>query len=306
MARRKVLVTGAAGMVATQFLPGLRERYDLVLIGHSKTVDVDGNPVDGIQLVELTDPDRSKYQHLFEGVDSVVHMGHVPHRGEPLDHFYIEQLNIQMGYNVLRSSYEAGVRRVVFGTSNHAADWYEHNLVHTRKMDVVEPYTYPLSDNFYGWAKISLEAMGHLFACGFPSFTLPSGREWLLSGINPGRKMGVIMLRIGHPRELIPENYNNDPEVYKRVLGCYLSARDLTQLTIKSIETENIDNEHGVPWHIFYCISDNTRAFWSLSNARRVVGYEPEDDSEVRFAHYIKGFITGDDASGGVGRVGLK
>jgi hypothetical protein len=171
-------------------------------------------------------------------------------------------------------------------------------------MDVVEPYTYPLSDNFYGWAKISLESMGFLFASGFPSFEDPSGQERLLSGLNSGRKMGVIMLRIGHPRELVPKNYNNDPQVYKRVLGCYLSARDLTQITIKSIETENIDNEHGIPWHIVYAISNNTRAFWSLSNARRILGYEPEDDSEVRFAHHIKGFLTGNSSSAGVGRLG--
>ena len=39
-----------------------------------------------------------------------------------------------------------------------------------------------------------------------------------------------------------------------------------------------------------YGISGNTRAFWSLSNARAVLGYEPEDDSEVRFASDIQAF----------------
>ena len=54
-----------------------------------------------------------------------------------------------------------------------------------------------------------------------------------------------------------------------------------------------------------YGISNNTRAFWSLANARRVLGYEPEDDSEVRFAHDIQGFLVGEGAPGGTGRVGL-
>ena len=58
-------------------------------------------------------------------------------------------------------------------------------------------------------------------------------------------------------------------------------------------------------FHIIYGISNNTRAFWSLSNARSVFGYKPEDDSEVRFTNVIKGWITGEDAPGGVGRVGL-
>jgi hypothetical protein len=304
MSRRKVLITGAAGMVGTQILPGLRERYDLVVVGHSNTVDYDGNPLEDIQLVDLVDPDRSKYAHLFEGVDAVVHMGHMLGSGEPIDRFLVEKANVEMGYNVLRASYEAGVRRMVFGTSNHAADWYEHNLIHTREMDVVEPYTYPLSDNFYGWAKISLEAMGFLFACGLPSFQDASGKEHHLSSPNAGRKMGVIMVRIGHPRELVPANYGNDPAVFKRVLGCYVSARDMTQLVVKAIEKPDIDNEHGIPWHVVYCISDNTRAFWSIASARRVLDYQPEDDSEVRFADHIRGFIAGAGATAGPGRVG--
>jgi NAD+ dependent glucose-6-phosphate dehydrogenase len=34
-------------------------------------------------------------------------------------------------------------------------------------------------------------------------------------------------------------------------------------------------------------VSNNTRTFWSITNARRVIGYEPQDDSEVRFAKDI-------------------
>ena len=32
-----------------------------------------------------------------------------------------------------------------------------------------------------------------------------------------------------------------------------------------------------------YGISNNARAFWSLANARQILGYSPEDDSEVKF-----------------------
>ena len=303
--KRKVLMTGAAGYVASLMVPTFRERYDMVLVGHRSTVNTDGEPVEGIQLYNLTNPDRSEFQHLFEGVDAVVHMGHKLKSGDPIDHFWAEKDNVQMCYNVLRCSYEAGVRRVVIGTSNHAADWYEHNLIHTRKMDVVEPYDFPLSDNFYGWSKTAQETMGYLFACGLPSFDpTPGEPERLLSPVSSGRKMGVICTRIGHPQELVPKNYGNDPQLFKRVLGCYFSARDCTQLHMKAIETENIDNEHGIPWHIVYGISNNTRAFWSLTTARQVLGYEPEDDSEVRFAHHIKGFITGEGATVGGGRVG--
>ena len=96
-----------------------------------------------------------------------------------------------------------------------------------------------------------------------------------------------------------------DPANYKRDLGAYLSPRDLTQLFVKSIETPNIENEHGIPWQVVYGISNNTRAFWSLSNAREVLGYAPEDDSEVKYADDIRSFLHGTDTEGSGGRVGL-
>ena len=114
------------------------------------------------------------------------------------------------------------------------------------------------------------------------------------------------MVRIGHPRELEPSRYGSDPATFKRVLGCYLSARDQTQLFLKSIETPDINNEYGIPFHIVYGISNNTRGFWSITNARRVLKYQPQDDSEVRFADIINGFIVGENSPGGIGRVGLE
>jgi NAD+ dependent glucose-6-phosphate dehydrogenase len=33
--------------------------------------------------------------------------------------------------------------------------------------------------------------------------------------------------------------------------------------------------------------SDNVRKFWSITNARKVIDYRPQDDSEVRFADDI-------------------
>ena len=215
-----------------------------------------------------------------------MHLGYKRRDGSLLDHFFNEKQNVDMAYNVLRAAYDAGVPRVVMASSNHAADWYEHALVHERKMEMVEPYDLPLSDNFYGWAKATYEHMGFLFACG--SF---------------GRKMGTVMVRIGGPRETDVSRLRDDPAWYKRELGAYISARDLSQLFIKAIETPNIENEHGVPWLVVYGISNNTRAFWSLTSARQVLGYEPMDDSEVRFAADIQGFLVGENAEAGPGRV---
>ena len=302
MAAKKVLMTGAAGYIAGQLLPTFRERYPMVLID-VKRKNMEGEPVEEVQIADLVDPDRSKYANHFQGVDAVVHLGYVRRQGDPLDDFFPEKQNVEMAYNLMRAAYDAGVPRVVVASSNHAADWYEHVLIHRRKMEVLEPYTLPLSANFYGWAKATYEHMGFLFASGLQD---QMGRERHTSSEAVGRKMGVVMVRIGAPRELEIAKYQGDPATYKRDLGAYISARDLAQLFVKAIETPNIDNEHGIPWQVVYGISNNTRSFWSLSNARRVLDYQPEDDSEVKYAQDIQGFLVGEGATGGIGRLGIE
>lgn len=286
MQDRKVLLTGAAGYVAAQLLPSFSQRYDLTLADVAGT-NRDGGEVAGVQICDLTGSDRGRYADLFAGQDAVVHLANRRRRGVPLDDFHDERANVEMAYNVFRSAYDAGVRRVVMASSNHAADWYEHNLVHDRKLEAVDPYRLPLSDNFYGWAKASYEHLGFLFACGVF-----------------GRKLEVVMVRIGAPRPIRLEDFPGNPRAYKRDLGAYLSPRDLNQLIVRAIEVPAIENEHGVPWLVVYGISDNTRAFWSLASARRFLGYRPEDDSEVVYANDIQEFLTGADCQAGPGRVG--
>ena len=60
-------------------------------------------------------------------------------RGSPLDDFFAEKQNVEMAYNVMRCAYDAGVPRIVVASSNHAADWYEHALIHRRKLEVLDP-----------------------------------------------------------------------------------------------------------------------------------------------------------------------
>jgi hypothetical protein len=275
MARRRVLMTGAAGYIAAQLLPRFRDIYDLVLLD-VKDTDPSGARVSGVHLVDLAQPERDRYRAHFRGVDTVVHLGF--HRGASAGtyrrHTYEdERVNVDMAYNVYKVAHEEGVRRVVVASSNHAADWWEP-LIHAGQVDVVTPATYPLSDNFYGWAKATYEHLGFLFACG-----------------HFGRPLEMVHIRIGAPRDLRLEDYGGDRQRYKRDLGAYISPRDLAQLFEKSIECPEIANEWGVPFQIFYGISNNARRFWGLANARRVLGYEPQDDSEVKYWRDIAAFL---------------
>lgn len=275
----RILVTGAAGYIAAQILTALRERYECVLVDVRDT-DRDGRPVPGIRVADLVRGDMETNRELFAGVDTVVHLGYIhPPAGDPASRTWaaypIERANVDMAFNVYRLSLEEGVRRVVVASSNHAADWYE-GLIHAKKKDKVEPWERAVSDNFYGWAKEAYEHLGFVFAAG----TL-------------GRRLEVIQLRIGAPREIPASRYGDDLVWYHRDLGAYVSPRDLTQLFVKSIDASEIRDEHGIPFQIFYGISDNTRKFWSIANARRVIGYAPEDDSEVTYREEIHRCLTG-------------
>jgi uronate dehydrogenase/NAD+ dependent glucose-6-phosphate dehydrogenase len=79
---------------------------------------------------------------------------------------------------------------------------------------------------------------------------------------------------------------------YRRNLGAFISERDLQQLYVESIEAPDIRNVDGLPFQVFYGISNNTRAFWSIANARRVIGYEPEDDSEQLLAEDVRRYLS--------------
>jgi hypothetical protein len=172
---------------------------------------------------------------------------------------------------------EEGVRRAVVISSNHAADYYER-LIWSDRMEYVTPEMTPLSDNFYGWAKASYELLGFAFATG---------------SVTEGKRLECVQLRVGGPRETDAEKFSaDDLKAMHRGLGAYLSARDQTQLVVKSIETDDIRDENGVPFQVFYGISGNSHNFWSLANARRVIGYAPEDNSAVKFADRIAAVMT--------------
>jgi len=284
LARRpRVLVTGATGYIASQLLPAFRQRYELVLLD-VRTTDSQGQPVAGAVLADLLGDGWEAARPHFRGCDAVVHLAYFRPPGMSVTgankSYLDERPNVDLAEHVYRLALDEGVARVVVASSNHAADWWEP-LIHARRIEMLGPGDLPRSDNYYGWAKIAYEALGWTYASG--AF---------------GRRLGMVQVRIGAPRPIGP-----DPDVvrYKRDLGAYLSPRDLQQLVVRAVETPSIDDEWGVPFQIVYGVSNNTRAFWSLANARRVLGYDPEDDSELRFADDIRRLLLEPERGGRVG-----
>ena len=267
--RKKIVLTGASGTIAGLVLPALRERYDVVPLD-IRGENRHGEKIPDIQIADLSADDRDGYRAHFAGADAIVHMAFVG-SPNPQQGFKPELANVAMAYNVYQTALEEDIGRVVVASSNHAADYYEP-LILDGAYDTVDPDGRALSDNYYGWAKEAYEHLGFVFAVGKVQ----------------GRPRPNVQSRIGGPRETDGERCApGDLTCVRRALGAYISQRDLSQLVVKSIEAEDIRDERGVPFQIFYGISGNDHAFWSIVNARKVIGYTPEENSAIRFADQI-------------------
>ena len=230
MAKLKIVVTGAGGHVTKALLPVFRKRYELVLLDVSKETKT--GRVDDIIEIDLLDPDVEQYREHFKGADIIVHNARVSNRGEPnfttgpnhqwkadrpiqpVDGYISERKNLDMAFHAYKMALQENIKRVVIASSNHAADWYETKL-HCGEMDMVGPETYPKSDNFYGWCKISYEAMGFAFATG-----------------RFGAPVESVNIRIGGPRTLDIAKLSETQISLRRDLGAWISDRDLQQLYV--------------------------------------------------------------------------
>ncbi|MBA8795907.1 nucleoside-diphosphate-sugar epimerase [Friedmanniella endophytica] len=269
--RRTVVLTGAAGYVAGQLLDAFRSRYDLRLVDVSDT-DRDGGRVEGIELLDpLADP--AAFTQRCRGADVVVHCGYVRPQGPPS--YAAERLNLDLTAQVYASAVEAGVPRVVCASTNQASKWYEQPW-YAGRIDRVGPEDYPKPDTFYGWAKAAYESLGFLHACG---------------GL--GTRLEVAQIRVVAPRPIRAEAFADRPLAhYLRDIAGWVSPRDLAQLFVRAVEAPSLEDADGVPFQIFYGVSNNARTFWSITNARQLIGYAPVDDSEVEFADEIRAMVA--------------
>ena len=190
-----------------------------------------------------------------------------------------------MAYNVYQVSLEEGVRRVVVASSNHAADYYEPLILDGELGRRAPVRPRPLSDNFYGWAKEAYEHLGFVFAVG------KQGRTESFNGarVEPGRRLEVVQIRIGAPRETdVADCPKGDLRCLRRTLAAYISdARPAAAL-----RQEHRDGRH--PGRVRRSLPDllrHQRQPRTPSGASPTPAgssaTRPEDSSELRFAELI-------------------
>lgn len=147
----RILVTGATGKVARAVLPYLDQRCsdlrltDIAVVGNDASDGV-------VRLADLADAVRVR--ELVSGVDAIVHFAGHPREA---DWPTLLQANVQAVACLWEAAVQAGVRRIVYASSNHAVGYYPRS----QRIGAAAP---PRPDSRYGVTKVFMEALASLHA----------------------------------------------------------------------------------------------------------------------------------------------
>ena len=148
---RRIVFTGAAGGIGTMTRPLLAKRYPGLVLS-DRVAPKDLQPGETFVKADLTKPDE--VAAAVAGAHSVIHLGGHSVEG-PWE--TILNANIIGCYNLFEAARQAGVKRVIFASSNHAVGFYP------RKRRIGTDVTVR-PDSRYGVSKAFGEALGALYA----------------------------------------------------------------------------------------------------------------------------------------------
>ena len=248
---RRVVITGAAGLIGTVLERGLGDRYEIVGIDRA----LRRRP--NVRRVDLRRP--RALGSLFAGAEAVVDLAGLPSARTPwLD---VWRNNLPATMNTLEAARQASVPRVVFASSNHVTGMYEreppYSSIVAGDYDGLDPSATPLiaptwpirPDSPYALGKVLGEAAARHYA--------------------DAHGLSALCLRIGtvnaESRPLEPRHF-----------ATLLTHADLVRLVEATLAAPE-DLAYGV----YYGVSRNTWRIWDIRNAQVELGYDPLDNAEA-------------------------
>ncbi|WP_414446997.1 NAD-dependent epimerase/dehydratase family protein [Burkholderia sp. 22PA0099] len=197
MEKHLVVLTGASGKIGKRVRQYLKGKC---LLRSADIVAMDSPEGDEeVVVCDLTDLDATR--KLFAGASVVVHLAGIP-REAPIED--IAAANLVATWNVYQAAREAGVKRVIFGSTNHVVGFY-------RVGERLDADSLARPDTLYGASKVFGEAVARL--------------HWDKHAIES------VCLRIGSALER-PLN--------QRQLSTWISYEDLNRLIWASITAERV------------------------------------------------------------------
>ncbi len=274
-ARRRVLLTGAAGGIGQAFFRSARDRYwfrlaDRVAMAaqtaHGGEEGEEGEEGEH-EAIQLDIVERSACERACEQIDTVVHLAADANPAAPFYESLLDN-NIKGTYNIFRAAKDQGCRRVIFASSAWVMGGYAQ--------DVQLAPDAPLRPvNLYGVSKCFGEAVAAYFAQaeGLSSIVVRIG------AYDDGRADNWLRSR--------PVRRESAPYVNARELASYVSARDLNQLLVRCIEAP------AIGFAIAHGLSENRFKRLDLTATRDLLGYAPQDDAFAIFGDTLGDWLRG-------------
>ena len=147
---KKILMTGAAGVVGTFLRNEFRGRYHLRLT--DMTAIDDCGPDEEFVEADLSNLEAT--QNAVAGVEGIIHLGGYSVEG---DWGTILNANIIGAYNLFDAARIDGVKRIVFASSNHAVGFYKRDTT-------IDHTAARRPDTRYGLSKAFGESLASLYA----------------------------------------------------------------------------------------------------------------------------------------------
>ena len=251
---KRIVITGAEGVVGSVLRRGLSTPYDLVAL--TRTPQTYPSIV-----ADIVNP--SAMLECFTGANAVIHLA----AAARLSAEWAEVLhnNIIGTRNVFEAAMLARVPTIVFASSGHVIGLKEelagsalYELSDERVFDERTPLA---PDSLYAVSKVFGESLGRVYSESFGmrvicvrlGIVLPDDDP---CSDNPGRgRSGALPFK----------------ERFPRIRAKWLSHRDCCDLFSKCVENTS------VRFAIVFGTSNNPRQIWSLDTARDLLKYEPKD-----------------------------
>lgn len=177
---------------------------------------------------------------LCDGIDTVVHLGADPSMEATWESLLPN--NLIATYNVFESAHQAGCRRILFASSVNAVLGYPPDVqVHINMP--IRPI------NLYGATKVWGEAVASTYAAR--------------------TNLSCICLRFGW----VVDRNSDQIRLDHQYLDITFTYEDLTRLVTAAVEAPD-----SMKYKIFHGVSNNRWKRLDISDARELLGYEPQDD----------------------------
>ena len=248
-AKKKVLITGASGLIGGLVLKALGDKYEFSALNRRQ--------VEGVPCLQADISDFEAILPAFGGMDAVLHLS--AYTEDVNDWEGTRRVNIDGTYNVYEAARRNDVQRIVFASTGSTMLGYEHDFPYGElaageydKVPGVWPlidYKMPVRpDSLYGVSKVFGEALGRYYS--------------------DQHGISVLNIRLGAVLD------TDRPKLRRHFPG-YLSQADCVQMIDKCLDAPD-----SLRYDTFDAISDNRWRWRDTTHAQEILGWLPESRSD--------------------------